>query len=216
MRLLSGIYLPQSGAVCYGGVKTSERTLQAQSGCASAVFQRYMKYQMTLAENITISDAEKPQPESLAPLLLENGVDPGSDSFPQGEQTMLSKEYDGVDLSGGQWQRIAIARGYYRDRWLMILDEPTAAIDPYEESRIYHRFAALSEGKSAVVVTHRLGSARLADRILVLRQGELVGSGTHESLLRECEEYRRLWQAQSKWYRKKEAAAPKSEEIAKL
>lgn len=87
----------------------------------------------------------------------------------------------------------------------MILDEPTAAIDPYEESRIYHRFAALSEGKSAVVVTHRLGSARLADRILVLRQGELVGSGTHESLLRECEEYRRLWQAQSKWYRKKEA-----------
>lgn len=216
VRLLSGIYLPQSGAVCYGGVKTSERTLQAQSGCASAVFQRYMKYQMTLAENITISDAEKPQPESLAPLLLENGVDPGSDSFPQGEQTMLSKEYDGVDLSGGQWQRIAIARGYYRDRWLMILDEPTAAIDPYEESRIYHRFAALSEGKSAVVVTHRLGSARLADRILVLRQGELVGSGTHESLLRECEEYRRLWQAQSKWYRKKEAAAPKSEEIAKL
>ena len=211
VRLLSGLYLPQSGTVCYGGVRTSERTLCAQSACASAVFQRYMKYQMTLAENVTISDTERAEPKTLTPLLLENGIDPDSESYPLGVRTMLSKEYDGVDLSGGQWQRIAIARGYYRDRWLMILDEPTAAIDPYEESRIYHRFAELSEGKSAVVVTHRLGSARLADRILVLRQGALVGDGTHESLLRDCAEYRRLWQAQSKWYHAKEEEMPSAD-----
>lgn len=114
---------------------------------------------------------------------------------------MLSREFNGIDLSGGQWQRIAIARGFYREHNLIILDEPTAAIDPYEETRIYNRFAELSRDKTSVIVTHRIGSVRLADRILVLQEGRAVQIGTHDELLQEDGEYRRLWEAQEQWYR---------------
>ena len=113
---------------------------------------------------------------------------------------MLSREFDGVDLSGGQWQRVAIARGFYRNHNLIILDEPTAAIDPYEETRVYNRFAELSREKSAVIVTHRIGSVRLADRILVMQDGHAVQLGTHEELVQKEGEYRRLWEAQEQWY----------------
>lgn len=85
---------------------------------------------------------------------------------------MLSRKFGGIDLSGGQWQRVAIARGFFRSHDLIIPDEPTAAIDPYEETRIYNRFAEIARDKTAVIVTHRLGSVKLADRILVMKEGE--------------------------------------------
>ena len=113
---------------------------------------------------------------------------------------MLSREFGGVDLSGGQWQRVAIARGYFRPHNTILLDEPTAAIDPYEETRLYNRFAELSKDASSVIVTHRLGSVKLADRILVMKEGRLVQEGTHKELLSQEGEYRRRYEAQKKGY----------------
>ena len=155
---------------------------------------------MTLAENIVISD---PGAESgkarLDSVCAMAWTEPGA--FPQGYDTMLSREFDGIDLSGGQWQRVAIARGFFRGHDLIILDEPTAAIDPYEETRIYNRFAEIARDKSAVIVTHRLGSVKLADRILVMKDGEAVQMGTHEELIAREGEYKRLYEARRESYR---------------
>lgn len=202
IRLLSGLYLPTDGDVLVSGANTRRIDPAALYGNTSAVFQKYQRYQMTLRENITISKSDYPGGDAqLDEICQMAGYDPADTSFTDGYDTMLSREFDGVELSGGQWQRIAIARGFYRSHNLIILDEPTAAIDPYEETRIYNRFAELARDKSAVVVTHRIGSVRLADRILVMREGRAVQIGTHEELIGEEGEYRRLWEAQEQWYR---------------
>lgn len=113
---------------------------------------------------------------------------------------MLSPEFDGIDLSGGQWQRLAIARGLYRTNGFIVLDEPTAAIDPMEENRIYTQFQQLVEGKCSIIVTHRLGSAKFANRIIVMDAGEIVDVGTHEELLSRPGKYAKMWTAQAWWY----------------
>lgn len=202
LRLISGLYLPDEGSVRFHGVDTALLMPTALFSKTSAVFQKYQRYQMTLEENIIISEPEKPYEETVLDAVCEMAGSDQSDSvFPQGYRTMLSREFDGVDLSGGQWQRVAIARGFFRSHDLIMLDEPTAAIDPYEETRIYNRFAEISRDKSAVIVTHRLGSVKLADRIIVMKNGEVVQIGTHEELITEENgEYRRLYEAQEQWY----------------
>ncbi len=205
IRLLCGLYLPTEGSVKKNGVDTKTLAMKALTADTSAVFQKYQRYQMTMRENVTISDAEKACEEAqLDAICALAGTDSQDSAFPKGYETMLSREFDGVDLSGGQWQRLAIARGFYRSHDLIILDEPTAAIDPYEETRIYNRFAEISRDKSAVIVTHRLGSVRLADRILVMKDGEAVQLGAHGELIAREGEYKRLYEAQEQCYSEKE------------
>ena len=110
------------------------------------------------------------------------------------------REFGGTDISGGQWQRLAIARGFYRKHNLIVLDEPTSAIDPLEETRVYEKFAEMSKDKTAVIITHRLGSAKIADRIVVLDAGRIVETGTHEELMERKGHYYKMYQAQAKWY----------------
>ena len=124
----------------------------------------------------------------------------GSEKLTEGLQTMLGKDFGGIDLSGGQWQRLAIARGLYRAHDMIILDEPTAAIDPLEEADIYRKFAEISADKTAFIVTHRLGSAQIADRIIVMDAGRIVDMGTHEELMQREGKYRKMYHAQAKWY----------------
>ena len=118
--------------------------------------------------------------------------------IPQNE--VLSREFGGMDISGGQWQRIAIARARYRDSEVYLLDEPTSAIDPNEELTFYQLFMQMMRGKTAVIVTHRMGAARLAEKILVMQEGRLCAFGTHEQLYRTCGEYQKLWDAQADVY----------------
>jgi len=109
-------------------------------------------------------------------------------------------EFGGIDLSGGQWQKVAIARGIYRKHHLIVLDEPTSAIDPIEESDIYQKFVEIIKDRTAILVTHRIGAAKIADRIVIMEEGRCIDSGTHQQLMSSCESYRRMYYAQADWY----------------
>lgn len=200
VKLLTGIYECTAGDISYNGTDI-KKYKSKRFEFTSAVFQKYQKYQMTLFDNINISSPyKKKAKEELDIICAEAGVEINSDNFPDGYDTMLSREYNGVDLSGGQWQRVAIARALCRDHQFVVFDEPTSAIDPFEETRIYNEFARIAKDKTAVIVTHRLGSVRLADRIFVLRQGEIVQIGTHDELVNVEGEYKRLFDSQKQWY----------------
>ena len=133
-------------------------------------------------------------------MLHRAGVNEKGEEFAQGFDTILSREFGGTDLSGGQWQRLAIARGLYRQHNLIVLDEPTAAIDPLKETEIYQKFAECAKDKTAVIITHRLGSAKIADRIVVLHKGRIAEQGTHEELMNRRGIYSEMYHEQAKWY----------------
>ena len=136
------------------------------------------------------------------------GADSISEGLQWGMDTLLGREFEGgVDLSGGQWQRIAIARAFMGERPVMILDEPTSQLDPMAESRIYSEFAEMAEGKTAVFITHRLASTMITDRILVIGAGRIVQSGSHEELLEQGGLYADMFRAQKQWYVKPENAS---------
>jgi ATP-binding cassette subfamily B protein len=200
VRLLTGIYRPVTGKVTVGGLYTARIVPASLHQGTSGVFQKYQRYKMTLEENVTISDADKENDKMKVKAALEQSnveldVELGM---------MLSPEFDGIDLSGGQWQRVAIARGLYRVNSFIVLDEPTSAIDPIEETLIYQQFQRLASGKCAVVVTHRLGSAKLAQRIIVMDGGRIIDMGTHDELLARPGKYADMWEAQTQWYEREE------------
>jgi ATP-binding cassette, subfamily B, bacterial len=197
-RLLTGIYKPSEGKVILYGMDTSNTDAKYLFSNISGVFQKYQRYQMTLCDNIRISDFDNKT--GIETALEHAGVLLESGSFPNGAETMLSRDFDGVDLSGGEWQRVAIARGLYRVHDTILLDEPTAAIDPLEESRIYRKFIEMSKEKTAIIITHRLGSTQIADRVLVMDKGRIAGDGTHESLMADCTLYRNMYNSQAEWY----------------
>ena len=196
VRLLTGIYRPGEGKVIVGGLDTSESSPASLYKGISGVFQKYQRYKMTLGENVSISDVNI---ETDA-LRVQSSLEEANAEYSIGLESMLSPEFDGIDLSGGQWQRLAIARGLYRTNEFIVLDEPTSAIDPIEETIIYKQFQRLAKDKCAVVVTHRLGSAKLAHRIIVMDGGRIIDMGTHEELLSRQGKYADMWAAQAKWY----------------
>ncbi len=201
-RLLLGIYEPTKGSVFLDGVDTRELNPNYSSGCVSAVFQKFLCYKMSLRENVILSDSNKPIDEHMVETALRKAdISVKNACFTDGLDTMLAREFGGTDISGGQWQRLAIARGFYRGHNLIVLDEPTAAIDPLEETAIYQKFAGMSKDKTAVIITHRLGSAKIADRIVVLDQGKITEIGTHEELMAGRGLYYTMYMAQAKWYK---------------
>jgi ATP-binding cassette, subfamily B, bacterial len=204
VRLITGMYQPSEGRVLIGDVDTRDTSAESRYAGLSAVFQNYQRYAMTLAENITISEpaarSDGGHEGDILSALSRAGLAPTTDRFPDGDSTMLSREFGGTDLSGGQWQRVAIARGLYRSHDMIILDEPTAAIDPLEETALYKRFVEVAKGRTAIIVTHRLGSARIADRIIVMDRGRLVEDGSHEELMAQRGTYATMFKSQAKWY----------------
>lgn len=197
-KLLCGLYPPDKGEVLIGGIDSSTVRAEELFSNTSAVFQDYVRYSsLSLSENVRIGDYKKEDDINFA-LQLTGAV--ASCTLENGYDTIMSREFDGMELSGGQWQRIAMTRGLYRSHDLIFLDEPTAAIDPLEESNIYKMFASIAKDKACVLITHRLGSARIADRIFVMDGGHIVESGTHEELIYQGGRYEKMWKATADWY----------------
>lgn len=195
-HILAGLYSPVEGTVSYGEVESG--TGRIVSGI-SAVFQKFCRYNMSLGENIRISNVDGDRSEDkLNHICKEVSVVP---EWAGGIDGMLGREFGGAEVSGGQWQRIAIARGMYRNNSLLILDEPTAAIDALEEKYLYEEFGKMSRSCTSIIVTHRLASAQIADRILVIKDGQIVQDGTHGDLLAVEGEYKAMYELQRQWYK---------------
>lgn len=212
VKLLTGLYLPNEGEVLIEGHNTKDILLKSLYNSMSGVFQKFQRYKMTLHDNISISEIKGTvhsnipnydESYRIKEALEKADLEVEEDKFPNGYETMLSREFDGVDLSGGQWQRIAIARGFYKTHNMIVLDEPTAAIDPVEETKIYNKFKEISMNKTSILVTHRLGSTKIADKIIVMDKGKLVEIGTHEELMNNHGKYADMYESQSKWYESK-------------
>ena len=200
-KLLLGLYRPDAGRITVDGVDARDIDPEALRGAMSAVFQHFVRYQLTFAENVALGRVEAMGDDGrLKSAAARAGADEVAGGLPGGVGTVLGPDVGGVDLSGGQWQRVAVARGFFRDAQVLVLDEPTAALDPLAELAVFERFHELAKGRTAVLVSHRLGICRLADRVLVLRQGRLVEAGTHEELMRAGGEYAALFGAQARWY----------------
>ncbi|ADW22525.1 ABC transporter, permease/ATP-binding protein, HlyB family [Thermus scotoductus SA-01] len=200
VKLLLRFYDPTEGRILVDGVDLRELDLDAWRRLVSAVFQDYGRYALTLRENIALGDLEALSDEGR---LWEAAKAGGALELLErlGLEALLSKAFGGTELSLGEWQRVALSRAFFRGGELLVLDEPTASLDPKEEAHLYRRFAELSRGRTVLLITHRLGSVQMADRILVLQKGRLVEEGTHEELLGRAGVYAELWRLQAGLYR---------------
>ncbi len=216
-KLLLGLYQPTAGEITVDGVHYDEIDRTSLASAVSAAFQDFFNFELTASQSIGIgalgsggSDQEAdlwPAWLSPDPAVIENaarraGVDAIAARLPQGYDTPVGHVLDGGQgLSGGEWQRMAIARAFIRQPELLILDEPTAALDPMAEAEVYRQFGDLLAGRTALLISHRLGSARMADRILVLKDGRIVEQGPHDDLVAKGGVYAAMWEEQASWYR---------------
>ena len=168
----------------------------------SLVYQDFAKYNITMMDNILLGDvAGENSIERLSDVISMAGLDETMAALKSGIYTSLGKIMeDGQDISGGQWQRVAIARSLISSAPIKILDEPTAALDPISESRIYNEFESLMKGKTSIFISHRLGSTKLADKILVIGNGKIIESGTHRELMELNGQYAEMFDTQRRWY----------------
>jgi len=200
IRLILGLYRPQEGRILLGGRDIQDIPREELFRCFAAVFQEYARYQFTVADNIRFGRQWDADDAAIQRAAVQSGADAFIQRLPDGYRTLLGKPLGGVDLSGGEWQKLAIARALVRQAPVVILDEPTAALDPKAEAEVYRQFGEMTRGRTAILISHRLGSARLADRIVVLKAGRIVEIGTHEELLARGGEYAGFFSLQAQWY----------------
>jgi len=200
-KLLTGLYDNYTGNILIDGKNLREFTQSELKAMFSIVYQDFSKYQIPLSESIGLGNINNVSEQDIINALDTLSLTETVSKLPKGIKTPLGKiKENGVDLSGGEWQRIAIARSLISSAPVHILDEPTAALDPVAESEIYGLFAKISEGKSTIFITHRLGAARLANEILVFADGHIAEQGTHDELIDKNGVYAEMFEAQRGWY----------------
>lgn len=202
IKLLLGFYEPTEGEIKLDGIPIQEYDPEAYQAYFGVIFQDFVRFELTLKENIAVGSIEEIENElrildaadrSLAKQVIAD--------LPEGINQQLGKRFkSGKDLSGGQWQKVAMARAYMKDAPVMILDEPTSALDARAESEAFDRFIKLSDGKTAVIISHRFSTVRIADRILVLKDGKVLELGSHDELMANDELYAELFRLQAAGY----------------
>ena len=202
VKLLARLYDPTEGRILLDGVDLKRYDLNGLRFNLGIIFQDYIRYQMTLSQNIAIGNINEIDNEILIhKAARESLADSVANKLPGHYEQWLGRKFNnGVELSGGEWQKVALARAYMKDAQLLILDEPTSALDARAEFEVFQRFAELTKGKSAVLISHRFSTARLADRILVLQNGELLELGSHDELLAQNGRYAELFELQARGY----------------
>ncbi len=203
VKLLARLYDPTSGQILLDGRDLREYDVEDLRREIGVIFQDYMRYDMVIRENIGFGNIDSlndhPRMETAARKSLAKSL---ISRFPDGYDQMVGRRFEGgVDLSGGEWQKLALARAYMRDAQLLILDEPTATLDARAEYEVFQRFSELTQGRMALLISHRFSTVRMADRILVLAGGEIQEQGTHEQLLALGGRYAELFELQAAGYR---------------
>ena len=203
VKLITRLYDPTEGEILLDGVDLREYDLDDLHHEMGVIFQDFMRYEMTARDNIGVGRVEREHSEDEIELAAEQSLAASVIAkLPGHYDQMLGRRFEGgVELSGGEWQRVALARAYLRDAQLLILDEPTAALDARSELEVFERFAELTEGKMALLISHRFSTVRMADRIVVLEGGVLVEDGTHSKLMALGGRYAAMFEMQAASYR---------------
>jgi ATP-binding cassette, subfamily B, bacterial len=203
VKLITRLYDPSEGQILLDGIDLREYQLEDLHREMGVIFQDFMRYEMTARENIAVGRVEEiGNLELLETAARKSMADDIVGRLPQGYEQMLGRRFDqGVDLSGGEWQKVALARAYLRDAQLLILDEPTAALDARSEFEVFRRFSELTSGKTALFISHRFSTVRMADRIVVLDNGVIVEEGSHDQLASLGGRYAEMFEMQASSYR---------------
>jgi ATP-binding cassette subfamily B protein len=200
--LLAGLYTPDGGRVTWDGTDLAGVDPDALHRRVAVIFQDFVRYHLPARDNIGLGRPEAADDlEAIRAAARFAGVDDVLTGLPAGYDTMLGPEFEGgTDLSVGQWQRVALARAFFRDAPFVILDEPTAALDPRAEHELFRRIRELLVGRTVLLISHRFSSVRSADRIYVLAQGQVIEHGTHEQLIARDGLYAELFTLQAAAY----------------
>jgi ATP-binding cassette subfamily B protein len=203
VKLLTRLYDPDEGRILLDGHDLREYDVEELRGSIGVIFQDFVRYNFTAGDNIAVGRiAERHDRERVERAARSSQADQVIAGLPAGYRQRIGKRFkNGIELSGGEWQKIALARAYLRDAQLLVLDEPTAALDARSELEVFERFAELTEGKMALLISHRFSTVRMADRIVVLEGGRLVEEGTHQQLMALGGRYAGMFEMQAASYR---------------
>jgi ATP-binding cassette subfamily B protein len=202
VKLLARLYDPTEGRILLDGVDLRDYDIAGLRLNLGIIFQDYIRYQMSFSQNIAVGNIDElANTELIRKAAHESLADALAAKLPLGYEQWLGRRFnEGVELSGGEWQKVALARAYMKDAQVLILDEPTAALDARAEYEVFQRFSSLTQGKSAVLISHRFSTARLADRIIVLEKGKILEAGTHQELMANNGRYAELFSLQAAGY----------------
>ena len=204
IKLMMKLYEPSEGRILLNGVDIKEYNREEYFKLFSPVFQNVECFAIPIFQNISFAKEEDTDMDKVNAVLEQSGLKAKIDSYEKGVYTNLLKIFDkeGIDLSGGERQRLAMARALYRRRNVIVLDEPTAALDALAEDQMYQEFNEMVEGKTSIFISHRLSSTRFCDRIALFEDGQVIEEGTHEQLILKAGKYARMYQVQAQYYRK--------------
>ena len=209
IKLMLGLYEVESGQILINGYPLSDYDIKDVRKLFSALFQTFVQYPFTLRENIALSNLERLQnDEEIIEVLKQSGVyEDIKPKLENGLDSFMTRQFDdkGTELSKGQWQKVALSRAYFKNASIIIFDEPSAALDAEAEDRIFKNFEEISEGKTGIMISHRISSSRMSNKIIVLDGGKITEQGTHDELVAKDGLYAKLYNLQREKYTMQES-----------
>jgi len=202
IKLLLGLFVPDKGEIRVGGKKLDEYPLNIRKKIFEPVFQDFARYSITIKENIGVGNIDEvDNDDKIFEAAKKGKANDFVSEYENKYNTLLGRDFDGgVDISGGQWQRIALSRAFMGDKPILLLDEPTSQLDPMAEAELYNEFAKMATNKTALFITHRLGSTMITERIFVISDGAIKEVGSHDALMNTNGIYAKMFNAQKQWY----------------